>query len=214
MSLSALKLAAGAGATVTSMVVGSFFGDNGTIIGAASGSVVYGVAAEGYEYAAMRAHKAAKTRLRRNPAVPEKVWPAREGPSLREQAEGQQKQERRLRPKPLMLAGSGLALAGVSFAGALAFMSATEAATGQTLHAVTTGTTDYGSTWSSSTTPPSPSISPPATADPSTSPPSPSPTETLVPTVVPTVVPTITVTPSITSVPATPSSPPSVTVSP
>jgi hypothetical protein len=183
------------------MVAGSFFGDSGTLIGTATGSVIYSVAAEGFEYVAVKTHHATKG-LRKD-------HPLQAGKNLAEKTVDEHGKEiyrsktRKLK-RPWMLAGSGLAIAGVSCAGAIAVMSATEAATGKTFHGAVTDTRDYGSTLAShSTTPPAPapSFTPAST-------PSPSPTQTTVPTVTPTLVPTVVPSPTVTLIPVTPSSDP------
>src|SRR6266851_2527682 len=56
--LSPLTLLAGAGAAVTSMLAGSFFGAAGTIAGAALSSVTYSVGAFFYEDRARKVHAA------------------------------------------------------------------------------------------------------------------------------------------------------------
>ena len=48
--LSPLTVGAGAGASILSMLVGSFFHTSGTIIGAALGSVTYSVAGSAYAF--------------------------------------------------------------------------------------------------------------------------------------------------------------------
>ena len=62
--LSPLTLAAGAGASILSMVIGSFFKTAGTIVGAAIASVTYSVGAFWFEDKARRAH--ARMAARRN----------------------------------------------------------------------------------------------------------------------------------------------------
>jgi hypothetical protein len=60
--ISPLTLIAGAGGSVTSMLAGSAFGIEGTVIGAAAGSVISGVAVILYERAVLRA----KDKLRKH----------------------------------------------------------------------------------------------------------------------------------------------------
>lgn len=54
--LSPVTLAAGAVASVTSMLVGSLLGDAGTLLGAAVGSITYSAGAFWYEHGARKAH--------------------------------------------------------------------------------------------------------------------------------------------------------------
>ncbi|WP_214403317.1 hypothetical protein [Pseudonocardia lacus] len=63
---------AGAGAAVTSALLGSFFGADGTIVGAAFGSVASTVAATVYQRSLDRTRETlvARVRVRRNPADP------------------------------------------------------------------------------------------------------------------------------------------------
>lgn len=85
------------------MFVGSFFGDSGTIYGAAIGSIVSGTAAEGYEFLLARSNAKAKAAYRRYhpmletladakqpgkqpPADEARVWP-HEGMTLHERVE-------------------------------------------------------------------------------------------------------------------------------
>lgn len=215
LPVSPLKLAAGAGAAVFSMLIGSFFGDSGTLIGAATGSLAYGVAAEGLEYSGKKAHakaRAAAKAARRPPTTPGTLRARVEARPGGQEAMAQAEVRREMRllhVRPWMLAGSGLALAAASTGTALVVMSATEAATGKTFHGALTDTRDYGSTFAHSTAPPSPAPTP----APSDESPSPSPSETLttVPTLSPTMgpsptlIPTVVPSPTTTVVPVTPS---------
>lgn len=63
--LSPLAVAAGAGASVLSMVIGSFFGDSGTIFGAALSSVTCSVGAFIFEDRTRKAHARIKARKER-----------------------------------------------------------------------------------------------------------------------------------------------------
>lgn len=130
-----LALLAGAGASVTSMIIGSYFGDSGTLVGAASGSVVYGVTATWYENFAARAH--ARMRRGKDPDATTIIPVA------------QYRKHKRL-----ALALSGIALALVSCGAAYAVLGMAEAASGKTLHGLITNSADYGSSWTHEKTPP------------------------------------------------------------
>lgn len=63
--LSPVTLAAGAGASVVSMVIGSLFGDAGTLFGAALSSITYSVGAFIFEDRTRKAHAKLKARKQR-----------------------------------------------------------------------------------------------------------------------------------------------------
>jgi hypothetical protein len=227
MSLSPGKLAAGAGATVTSMVLGSFFGDSGTVYGAAIGSVTYSVAAEGYEYLYGKGHATVKkvASKHRKPVVVEgENWPPPKAsispleervralpggaealasaPQRREEA--RRKYENRHRAWKLAL--SGAAMAGVGVAVSFGVLSVTEASTGKTLSSYFPGnTTHYGSSIGSASTKPPPSPSPqvhsPSASGGTEGSPTTIPSPSL--TITPSQVPTVTPSPFITSIPVT-----------
>jgi hypothetical protein len=223
------------------MIIGSFFGDNGTIYGAAIGSVVSGAASEGYEYVLVRSHAKAKSAYRhlhpmmetlmdaQQPAKPRahaRVWPDGDGMTLYERIEarpgGQEelaaakiRQEKARKKydkrmlngkKPWVLAGSGLAIAGVSLGIAYGVvLLPTEAATGKTLASHFPGNkTQYGSSFGSTSSTPPATVSPSATPSGSVQP-SQSLTETPAQTpqasVSPSSVPSVTPTPTVTMVP-------------
>lgn len=231
MSISAPKLLAGAGATVTSMLVGSFFGDSGTVYGAAIGSVTYSVAAEGYEYVTAKAHaKAHAAYLKRKsmmkplaegPPLPggliDRVLAKPGGKEALEQArvrrdEEEKKYDRKIKNgrKPLLLAGSALAISAVGIGVAYGIVGITEASTGKTFASNFPGQqTSYGSSFGSvSSTPPArvaPTVAPSGSVAPSQSFVGPSGSLTPSVTVSPTMVPTVVPSPTITQVPITPS---------
>lgn len=242
MTISAPKLLASAGATVTAMFVGSFFGDSGTIYGAAIGSIVSGTAAEGYEFVLARSNAKAKAAYRRYhpmletladakqpgkqpPTGEARVWP-HEGMSLYERVEARPggkealaaakvrrdqaraKHDKRMANarKPAVLIGSGLAIAGVSLGVAYGVvLLPTEAATGKTLASHFPGnTTQYGSSFgSTSSTPPArvaPTVTPSGSVRPSQSFMG---TPTQTPQASPSMMPSVTASPTITMVPVT-----------
>lgn len=222
MTLSAPKLLAGAGATVTSMLVGSFFGDAGTVYGAAIGSVTYSVAAEGYEYVTAKAH--AKTRdayLKRKSMMKpladghpqglliDRVLAKPGGKEALEQAkvrraEEEKKYDQKIKngKRPLLLAGSALAISAVGIGVAYGIVGITEASTGKTFASNFPGQqTSYGSSFSgSSSTPPAhvtPTVTPSGSVSPSES--FAGPSASVSPSAIPSVVPS----PAITMVPTT-----------
>lgn len=179
--ISPLKLLAGAGAAVTATVIGSFFGDEGTLIGVATGSVVSGAAAALYEHAAVKAHEKAKKRqqlLRQNRlsqaetvilSAVGRSAPRRSGSFPRQLVKG-------------AAAGTAACLAligGVTVA---------EALSGHTLHGLITGTNDQGySVGTNHSQPPSPTITVTVAPAATWSISSPSATPSLLPSVLPSV---------------------------
>lgn len=179
--LSPLTLVVSAAAAVTSMVVGSLFGDAGTIWGVALGSVVSGASATWYKNWTLTAHAKVKARKalaaeqhRKNDGtLMGRVLTRENGEQLfigahvrrdmRQQGWGWKRQ-----------LGFAAALIFVCLSAGIVTLTAVETATGQTLHsAVTPGVTQRGTTLGGWTAP-SPSVTP-STASPGVTPTSVSP---------------------------------------
>ena len=149
-------------ATMTSAVVGpivgSIFGNNGTLIGTGIGSLVLGLITALYEVAARKTHSGIK---RIGPLAAVQVEPRPHVWSKIPQG--------LLTSRPFWItAGAAVAMVGATGYG---FVALTEASTGQTLHGITTNSRDYGSSFgSSSTTPPAPAPSPTLTSTPTPTP--------------------------------------------
>lgn len=129
MIISPLKLVISALAAITAAIVGSFFGDQGTLIGVATGSVVSGAAAGVYE------HVASKTKGVIKFAPQYRKLPLAERQKL-------------LKRIAIASGASVLAIGTVS----AAVVVIPELASGRTLHSLTTGKVDYGSSFGSSST--------------------------------------------------------------
>lgn len=202
--LSPFTLIAGAAASVTWMLVGSLFGAEGTIYGAALGSVTTTAGAFFYENAARKAHAKLAARKKQDEADAEgthylqdrlKALPLGEEALVRARARRELRQDGWGTKKKLALTAGMLVL---FMATAIASLFVIESATGQTLHSVLTNQKQYGTTFGGySTVAPSKApatprvaVSPDASPDASPSPsathspspsPSPSPTPTLEP---------------------------------
>lgn len=189
--LEPLALVASALASVTSMFIGSLFGDSGTLIGTAVGSIVSGSAVVVYEnFATFTASRLKKTtgRLYAHDPDATRIIPSHQARKHR---------------KTLIWAGGALT-AGLCVVGCFAILTLTEAASGKTLHGVTTNTRDYGYTLgTTSTTPPSPApaVVPPVSHSATTEPsqqwtPSTVPSPSVSPSAVPSAIPS-TMAPSV-----------------
>jgi hypothetical protein len=165
--LSPFTLAAGAVASVLSMLVGSLLGDAGTLIGAAVGSITYSTGAFVVEDRARRAHaklKARKEQDRAN-AEPGKHYLQQriQANPLGEQAlirarvrQDLQRQGWNPRRKIMMAAG----MLGLCLFAAAATLFTVEGATGKTLSSNLGGPAQYGTTLGGFTTSHSPSPRP------------------------------------------------------
>jgi hypothetical protein len=177
--LSPFTLAAGAVASVLSMLVGSLLGDAGTLIGAAVGSVTYSTGAFVVEDRARRAHARLRARrdqdranaeqgkhylqerIRANPLGEQALIHARVRQDLHRQGWNP-------RRKLAMTAG----MLGLCLASAVVTLVTVEGATGKTLSSNLGGPAQYGTTLGGySTHSPSPA---PAVSSPASSPESPS----------------------------------------
>lgn len=160
--LSPVTLGAGALASVTSMVIGSLFGDAGTLAGAALSSITCSSFAYFYEDGARRAHARLAARKAQQDVTdhPERhhiqaQLPRAERTSLRHARERQELLGWTWGRKLALVLGT-LALCLGSCLGSLFLI---ESATGQTLSSSLGGPTQYGTTLGhhASTPPPSPS---------------------------------------------------------
>lgn len=143
--LKPMTLFVGAAGTVTASVAGSFFGDSGTLIGLAAGSVVSNGASAAYEHYLRRAHHWAKRQRepwRRHPVQkPPFAW-----------------HRWAITTGVLAASTAGITAGGIAVA---------EAASGKTVHGLVTNSKDYGTTFGTSSTVPPPPASPAPSPDPS-----------------------------------------------
>jgi hypothetical protein len=154
-----VKWVVSAAAAVTSVLIGSLFGDTGTLIGTAVGSILSGAAAAGYEYVIVKSSR----KLKRVGPLGAVQHPAGKFPWRK-------------------VAIVGAATVAITELGVIGVVLVTEEASGQTLHGVVTQSHDYGTSFSHSTVQPSitpapaysPSFSPSPSPSPSSSSPSPS----------------------------------------
>jgi hypothetical protein len=202
--LSPFTLIGGAAASVTWMLVGSLFGAEGTIYGAALGSVTTTAGAYWYENAARKAQAKLQARKKQDEADAEgthylqdrlKALPLGEEALIHARTKRSLHQQGWAGRKKFTFFAGMLALC---VASAIASLFVIESATGQTVHSVLTNQKQYGTTFGGYSTekPSAPHVTPrvivsgPATISPSatasassspTSSPSPSPTPTLQP---------------------------------
>ena len=169
--LSPLTLAAGAGASILSMVIGSYFKTAGTIAGAAIASVTYSVGAFWFEDKARKAH--ARVVARRKQGKPQESYERLADRPLERTlilAEASRALTRDWSPgKRLGLSAGILA---VCLASAFSVLFVIEAATGKTLSTNLGRDHQYGTTLGrhSSVSPsPAPSVSPSSITTPPTS---------------------------------------------
>ena len=175
--LSPITLAAGAVASVVSMLVGSLLGDAGTLIGAAVGSITYSTGAYIVEDRTRRAHARLKARKSTDKAAaePQKHYLQAEmaqRPLARrglDHAKAEQELRHTWNPRRRMAMAAGML--GLCLFAAIATMITVEAATGKTLSSNLGGPPQYGTTLGGySTHSPSPAPVTPSPAPSSVSP--------------------------------------------
>ena len=183
--ISVITITGGMLGSVVSMIIGSFFGAAGTLYGAALGSGISAIGGTIYENAARKAHatlRARKEQERDETQLPKHhlqeqliELPLGREALIRSRQKRILMQERNPWRVPLISLGM---MAGC-FLVAVVTLLGIETATGKTLHANLTGKTQYGNSFSYSTTPPRPSVTvtavpdpvPPTTISPDASPP-------------------------------------------
>ncbi len=175
--LSPLTVAAGAAASITSMLLGSFLGNAGTIFGAALSSITCTAGAFWYENTAHKAHARLLALRAQGKADAEpsrhplqlKALPLGENALIRARTARELRQVWGWRRKLAVLGGM-LAVCVIPSAVTLI---AVESATGKTLYSDFGGPAQYGTTIGGYTAPRSPSAVPQVTSSPSLQPSSP-----------------------------------------
>jgi hypothetical protein len=174
--ISSATVIASACIAMVSLYLGSLFGTSGTLYGAGISSVIVGVGGTVFENFIRKVHLSARERS----------------------TAGARKAAR--------TAGIGLALALVTGGVAFGTLGIIEAASGKTLHSLTTGQQQYGNSFNYQTTPPSsPSFSPsPSYSPPASSPtpsPSVSPSISSSPSISPSLIPSLSPSPALSVLP-------------
>ena len=157
--LSPLTIGAGAGASVLSMTIGSFFHTAGTLYGAAIGSVTYSVGAYYFEDRGRRARAKVLARMEQGKEPQESYERLQDLPLERSLIKSKTTEHLKDTWSPWKRTGLITGLIAVCMASALASLFIIEAATGKTLSSNLTGKAEYGTTWSYSTHSPSPAPS-------------------------------------------------------
>lgn len=167
--LSLITTTAGMAATITAMIIGSLFGVSGTLWGAALGSGVSATAGTLYENAARKTHARllAKREQEKADAHPDK-HPLQMRIAETEMGHNALIRAREMRilgrRNPWKTAAIGAGLTAACFAIAIVTLVVIESASGRTLHSLTTGNNQYGSSFSYSTKAPvRPRVTPSAT---------------------------------------------------